>query len=325
MTGTLVVQIELLEDNDFGVFVDSGDSFLDGLLTVAHLILLSLEGVLLEELGEASLGDVLDHLLVQVGSLFGADGLDDLAGLGSLLGGDPALGGVGLDVILGVNVCRVDTSLLEGSLDSLLNLLFLGLLDSDFELVVDDLLRAVSLGDGYRAHGSDLHYDTLCEIGRNFLVESNQSTELAGEGVDVLGHERSLYGSIVSDDGLLAGLTGLDLDSLLHGGSVRQLASEQSLGVGRELGDGHVGDGVGETLEVGVTGNEVGFAAEADKDTLVTLDTSLHGTFGGLAVCTLGSYELTLLTDDIGSLLEIAFSLFESLLAIHHTCGGHLA
>ena len=106
MTGTLVVQIELLEDNDFGVFVDCGDSFLDGLLAVAHLILLSLEGVLLEELGEASLGDVLDHLLVQVGSLFGADGLDDLAGLGSLLGGDPALGGVGLDVIFGVNVCR---------------------------------------------------------------------------------------------------------------------------------------------------------------------------------------------------------------------------
>ena len=81
-----------------------------------------------------------------------SDGLLDLASLLCLLWSEPALGSVGLDVVLAVNVCRVDAGLLEGVIDSLLHLLLLGLLDGHLALPLDNLCRAVGGGDGHRIH-----------------------------------------------------------------------------------------------------------------------------------------------------------------------------
>ena len=123
---------------------------------------------------------------------------------------------------------------------------------------------------------------------------------------------------------LLTGLAGLGGDFLLDGVTVGARGSLQAFGVSRESLDGGVGDLAGKRLEVRGRGDEVGLATEADEDSLATFDTGEDGTFGGLAVRTLGSDELTLLTDDVDSLLEVAFGLDEGLLAVHHTGGSHL-
>ena len=113
------------------------------LLVIGLNELLLLKGRLLEELLDTSVGDVLDHLLRERRGLLGRDGLDDLTGLLSLLWSDPTLGGVGLDVILAVNVGRIDADLLESGLDSLLNHLVLGLLNRKLALPLNHLSRAV--------------------------------------------------------------------------------------------------------------------------------------------------------------------------------------
>ena len=226
---------------------------------------------------------------------------------------------------LAVDVGGVDAGLGEGGVNSLLHQLFLGLLGSDLELIVDDLLRAISCGDGDGVHGSDLHGHTLGDILGDDLVEADEGAELAVDLVDVLLHERSLHEGVVSEDVLLAGLAGLLLDCLGDGQAVSHLAGLEGLEVGRAVGDGDVGDSLCEGLEGLVAGDEVGLAAKAHEDTLVAVDAGLDGAFGGLAVSALGGDELTLLADDVHSLVEVAFGLDESLLAIHHAGAGHLA
>ena len=55
-------------------------------------------------------------------------------------------------MILAVYVGRIDAGLLEGCVNSLLNLLLLGLLDCHLKFVVKNLLGAVLSADGYRVH-----------------------------------------------------------------------------------------------------------------------------------------------------------------------------
>ena len=142
--------------------------------------------------------------------------------------------------------------------------------------------------------------------------------------MDILSYERSLESCIVCKHVLLTGLSGLGGDFLLHGVAVGALASLESLCVCRERCDGSVSDLSGKSLEIRGCGDKVGLAAKADDDSLVAFCADKYGAFGSLAVSPLGSDELTLLTDDAYSLLEVAFSLDESLLAIHHTGRRHL-
>ena len=227
-------------------------------------------------------------------------------------------------MVLAVHVGRVDAGLLEGGVNGLLDLLFLGLLDGDLLLVLKHLGRAVRRGDGDGVHGCDLHHDTLGEVCGDFLVEAHEGAELAVERVDVLDHEGSLHERIVCEHVLLAGLAGLGLDGLGDGVAVRHLAGLQALDVGRAVRDRDVGDGVGQILEIGVAGDEVGLAAEADEDRLAAGHAGLHRTLGSLAVGALGGHELTLLADDADGLLEVAFGFLKGLLAVHHAGGGHL-
>ena len=84
------------------------------------------------------MGDVVDHLLGKACGLLLGNGPDDLTGLVSLLGSKPSLGGVGLDVVLAVDVGGIDSGLLESGVDRLLHELLPGLLNGHLELVVDD-------------------------------------------------------------------------------------------------------------------------------------------------------------------------------------------
>ena len=87
---------------------------------------------------------------------------------------------------------------------------------------------------------------------QRFGKEAYESTELAGDLVDVGADERSLYESVIAKDVLLAGLSGLSLDCLCDGVAVSHLAGLECLKVGGKIGDGHVCDGVSEVLEIGV-------------------------------------------------------------------------
>jgi len=227
-------------------------------------------------------------------------------------------------VILAVHVGRVDTDLLEGGVDGLLDLLVLGLLDGDGLLGLEHLGGHGGLIDGNRVHGSDLHRDTAGDLGGNLLVEGDDGAELAVE-VHVLGHERSLDTGIVSQHVLLTGLAGLVGDVLVEGVTRGGLDGLEGLEVGRELGDGGVGDGRGKGLEIRRSGDEVGLATEAHEDGLSTVHTAQDSTLGGFVVTPLGEGGLTLLAKDLDGTLEIAVGLGEGLLAIHHAGAGHVA
>ena len=107
--------------------------------------------------------------------------------------------------------------------------------------------------------------------------------------------------------------------------AVGALCSLESLKVSRILCDSRVGDLIGKGFELRGGGYEVSLAAEAYDDGLVSVDPHDNRTFGGGPVSPLGSYELTFLTDDVDSFLEVSFSLDEGVLAVHHSCAGHLA
>ena len=87
-----------LESDDLQVFVLLGEPLgYSSLIAVAELELLVDEAAFLEELLDATLGDVLDHRHLEVCLALDLCIGDDLASLVGLLLGEPALGGVRLD------------------------------------------------------------------------------------------------------------------------------------------------------------------------------------------------------------------------------------
>ena len=227
-------------------------------------------------------------------------------------------------MILAVHVGGVDTGLLEGGVNGLLDLLVLGLLDGDGLLGLEHLGGDGSLVDGDRVHGSDLHGDAAGDRSGDFLVEGDDGAELAVE-VDILGHERSLEAGVVGENVLLTGLAGLVGDVLVEGVTGGGLHSLEGGEVGRELGDGGVSDGSGEGLEIRGGSHEVGLATEADEDGLSAFHAGKDGALGGFVVTALGKGGLALLAEDLDGALEVAFGLGEGLLAIHHAGAGHVA
>ena len=142
--------------------------------------------------------------------------------------------------------------------------------------------------------------------------------------MNVLAHDGSLEGTVVSQNVLLTGLTGLVGDVLIQGVTVCSLGSLEGLQICGELGDSGIGDGSGESLEVGGSGHEVGFATEAYEDGLATVDAAQNSTLSGFVLTTLGKSGFTFLTKDFNGTLEVAGGFFEGLLAVHHAGAGHV-
>ena len=100
-----------------------------------------------------------NHSLGEVCSLCLGGFLHNLASLCSIFFGNPALGDVRLDVVVGVEVVGVETRFSESCFNSLLNLLLLGLLYSYCDFLVDCGLGNILAAYGYGVHRSNLHAD----------------------------------------------------------------------------------------------------------------------------------------------------------------------
>ena len=105
-----------LEGSDLQILVLLSEPLCySSLVAVAELELLIDQTVLLQELLHTTLGDVLDHLHLQLSLTFGLCLFLDLTSLVGLSLSQPALSGVALDVILRINEVGVQASLLDSS------------------------------------------------------------------------------------------------------------------------------------------------------------------------------------------------------------------
>src|SRR5574344_2246890 len=102
------------------------------LVAIAELELLVHEAVFLQELSHTSFGNVLNHRHLQLSLTFHLGGLNHLAGLVSLLLGEPAFVDVRLDMVFGVNEIRIDAGLLQFILSEFLHLLQRSFLEGSF-------------------------------------------------------------------------------------------------------------------------------------------------------------------------------------------------
>ena len=117
------------------------------------------------------------------------------------------------------------------------------------------------------------------------------------------------------------------LQSLVNGLTSLGLASHQSLNISRVLQHDDLGCFLDEINELVVLGNEVSLSVDFDDNTDLALGAvvSVDHTLGSNAACLLGSSSQTTLAQDLNSLLEVAVSLSQSLLALHHAAVGLLA
>jgi len=117
------------------------------------------------------------------------------------------------------------------------------------------------------------------------------------------------------------------LQSLVNGLASLGLASHQSLNISRVLQHDDLGCFLDERNELVVLGNEVSLSVDFDDNTDLALRAVIrvdHALSSGTA-CLLCSGSQTTLTQDLDCLLEVAVSLGQSLLALHHAAVGLLA
>ena len=145
--------------------------------------------------------------------------------------------------------------------------------------------------------------------------------------MDVISNERSLDLLIASNNMLLAALSGLVHDCILDGVVLTDLASLELVQISRSVGNGNICDALCKSLEALGLGYEIGFATQAYEcsNGLVGISPGQNGTFCGLSVRTLCSNDLTFFPKYFLSSVEVALSLDQGLLAVHHTGLRHLA
>ena len=105
------------------------------------------------------------------------------------------------------------------------------------------------------------------------------------------------------------------------------LACHQSLDISGVLLHDDLGGLLDEGDELVVLGDEVGLGVDLDDDAHLALGAviSVDHALGSHAACLLGGGSQTTLTQDLDRLLEVAVSLGQSLLALHHAAVGLLA
>ena len=123
---------------------------------------------------------------------------------------------------------------------------------------------------------------------------------------------------------LLTGLSSLLSNGCLNGSAVCKNYGHKSVLVCRVSCNCRISYGVCKSLEFSILGNEVGFTAEAHEDSLLSVDACEHCTFSGFPVCAFCCNKFAFFADDFLCAIVVAFSLDESLLAVHHTCSCHL-
>lgn len=117
---------------------------------------------------------------------------------------------------------------------------------------------------------------------------------------------------------LLADLGGQVGDRLLDGPAVLDLGGQQSVDLADLPGRGRTDDGVGESLELGVLGDEVGLRIQLDKRTVTRDDEA----FGGGALGALANVLGALDAQHLDGLVEVTVRLGQGVLAVEHSGTG---
>ena len=146
----------------------------------------------------------------------------------------------------------------------------------------------------------------------------------AAAAMDIGGDGALIPGEAADLDVLADGLDVL-LEQVVHGLVAVGLAGQQSLHVRGVLGDDHVGAGVDKSLELSVLSHEVGLGVDLDDHGHLAAVRDLgegHALGGNTAGLLLGGSQ-ALLPQEINSLVHVAVTLGEGLLAIHHAAAGH--
>src|SRR5664279_2776232 len=187
-----------------------------------------------------------------------------------------------------------------------------------------DIGRNLVAGEITGTHGGDLHRCRAGGVGVA-AVELDQDPNLRRQilrlAVQVGGHlavelRRSPQFELLAND------RGQGRDTLRHGLAVSESLSQQRVDItGR--GRGEVRDDVArKRLELLVLSHEIGLRSQLDHRTLGGSDQPV----GGYALLpTLGSLGLTLDSQDLQRLVELAIGLHERLLALHHPGAGGVA
>jgi hypothetical protein len=203
-------------------------------------------------------------------------GLTDLEA-GELLDGDTGLVEQGLDGRLGLvehrdllEQHRVGVELLDLALDDpghdLLRLALcprrlLGLP----ALLLEDLGRHLLAAGVARPGGGDVHRHAAGGVGVSAVIGDQRADRRrqVGRATVQVQHNRAVEVHVALELELLTDPAGQRLHCLEHG-AVAEPGRLQGLHVGRLLVDRHLQDAVGELLEVGALGDEVGLAVQLD-------------------------------------------------------------
>src|SRR5699024_4542434 len=94
---------------------------------------------------------------------------------------------------------------------------------------------------------------------------------------------------------------------------------------GGSLLGNHLSQLLGEVDELVVLGNEVGLGIDLDDNSAVIKSNRVNHALGSDTASLLGGGSQPLLAQDLNCLLEVAVSLGQSLLALHHAAVGLLA
>ena len=83
----------------------------------------------------------------------------------------------------------------------------------------------------------------------------------------------------------------------------------------------------GYSYEVNIFSNEISFATQLNNNTFFTVigNSGYDGTFSCFAICSFCRKFLSFFTETFDGFFKISLCFSESLLAIHHTCTGHIS
>ena len=200
--------------------------------------------------------------------------------------------------------------------------------------MVDGLLRDILTTSGDGVRGDDLHGNVVRE-GLELIVLSSGGVvegELDDVGVlavvvHVAGNGAVLNGDAAEADDLLVLADDEDalLEGLVNGGVVHRAGHEGVDVGGIVLGD-NLGEVKHEALELGVGGDEVGLAGNLHQGANLAVlgNVGGDGALVGVAAGLLDSLGEAVDAQDVDSLLDVALSLDECLLALHHGGVGDL-
>ena len=175
---------------------------------------------------------------------------------------------------------------------------------------------------------SDLHGDVLAE-GSELSLGSNivRSLELDDDAVGAAAMDISGAVTLVTSEAANLDVLLDDKDQSLQGvvnRALAHLASHQGLNVGGVLVSNDLGQVLGEVNKLVVLGDEVGLGVDLNDDSAVGVRNGIDHALGGDTASLLVGSSQTLLAQDLDCLLEVAVSLSQCLLALHHAAVGLL-